>query len=444
MPMTFQDARHLLARTGFGGTPTEIRELARFDREAAVDRLLAGVGRTARTSPPSQVLNALPPAEGMKAKGLSVEQKQALKQERREDAFELKGWWYQELLTTPSLLTERMTLFWHNHFTSSFHKVKWPALLYHQNVLLRHHALGSFRDLLFQIAKDPAMVLYLDTQTNHKDHPNENFARELFELFTLGEGHYTEVDIKEAARAFTGWHVALHHGGGFAFNRRQHDSGVKHVLGKTGAFGGEDILAIALDQPACARYITAKLWREFVSDEPDARDVERLAAEFRNSGYQIAPLLRGLLTLPQFWAPETRGALVKSPVELLVGTIRLLNLPIKDTAMLAKYGKRLGQDLFDPPNVKGWPGGTRWITSATLLNRWQLLQRGLRGGDMGGPMHTHASLGAMHGATWIAEEAAETVQAVLVPVPPVNPIPIGADRWQMVQHLVMDPTFQLK
>ncbi len=442
MPMGFQDARHLLSRVGFGGTPADIRELAGLDREAAIDRLLAGVGTAARTSPSAHVLDALPPAEGMK--GLSVEQKQAFKQERREDAVELKGWWYQELLTTPSPLTERMTLFWHNHFTSSFHKVKWPTLLYHQNVLLRRHALGSFRDLLFQIAKDPAMVLYLDTQTNRKDHPNENFARELFELFTLGEGHYTEIDIKEAARAFTGWHVALHHGGGFASNQRQHDSGVKHVLGKTGAFGGEDVLAIALDQPACARYLTAKLWREFVSDEPDAREVDRLAADFRNSGYQIAPLLRGLLTRPQFWAPETRGALVKSPVELLVGTIRLLNLPIADTAVLTKYGKRLGQDLFDPPNVKGWPGGTRWITSATLLNRWQLLQRSLRGADMGGPLHAHAAMSEMHGAAWVMEEEAEMVQAVLVPLPPVNPIPSGIDRWQLVHHMVMDPVFQLK
>jgi len=440
--MSFQDARHLLSRTGFGGAPADIRELARLDREATVDRLLAGVGTVARTSPPSAVLNALPPAEGMK--GLSVEQKKAFKQERREDAFELKGWWYQELLATPSPLTERMTLFWHNHFTSSFRKVKWPALLYHQNVLLRHHALGSFRDLLFQIAKDPAMVLYLDTQTNHKDHPNENFARELFELFTLGEGQYSEIDVKEAARAFTGWQAEIRSGGGFAFNPRQHDGGVKHVLGKTGAFGGEDILAIALDQPACARHLTAKLWREFVSDEPDARAVDRLAAEFRNSGYQIAPLLRGLLTLPQFWAPEARGVLVKSPVELLVGTVRLLNLPVKDPVLLANYGKRLEQDLFDPPNVKGWPGGTRWITSATLLNRWQLLQRSLRGADMGGAMHAHATMSEMHGAAWITEEEAETVQAVLVPVPLVNPIPTGGDRWQLIHHVVMDPAFQLK
>lgn len=170
MEMTFQEARHVLARTGFGGTPAEIRQLAKLDRDRAVDTLLNNTNKDAKTSPPREVLTALPPAEGMK--GMTLEQKKAFKQERREDAFELKGWWYQELLTTPSPLTERMTLFWHNHFTSSFQKVKWPALLYHQNVLLRHHAVGSFREMLFQIAKDPAMVLYLDTQTNHKDHPN--------------------------------------------------------------------------------------------------------------------------------------------------------------------------------------------------------------------------------------------------------------------------------
>jgi uncharacterized protein (DUF1800 family) len=161
MVMTFQDARHLLARTGFGGSPAEVRELAKFNREAAVERLLDGIGRTAKTSPPPDVLSALPPVEGMK--GMTFGQKKALQQERRDEAFDLKGWWYQELLTTPSPLTERMTLFWHNHFTSSFQKVKWPALLYHQNVLLRYHAVESFRELLFQIAKDPSMVLYLDT-----------------------------------------------------------------------------------------------------------------------------------------------------------------------------------------------------------------------------------------------------------------------------------------
>ncbi len=442
MAMTFQEARHLLARTGFGGTSAEIRHLAKLDRDAAVDLLLAGTTKEAKTTPPRDVLAALPPAEGMK--GMTFEQKKAFKQERREESIELKGWWYQEMLATPAPLTERMTLFWHNHFTSSFQKVKWPALLYHQNVLLRHHAVGSFRDLLFQIAKDPAMVVYLDTQTNRKDHPNENFARELFELFTLGEGNYTEADIKEAARAFTGWHVAKHHGAVFEFNHRQHDTGVKRVLGKTGAFGGDDILAIALDQPACATHITKKLWREFVSDVPDPKEVERLAAQFRNSGYQIKPLLTGLLMTPQFWAREHRGVLVKSPVELLVGTCRVFNLPIKDTVVLAKYGRRLGQDLFDPPNVKGWPGGTRWITATTLLHRWQVLQRGLRGAEMEGQMHHHTDMHEMHGASWVGEEQPETIQQVLTPIAPVNSLAEMADHWRIAQQLIMDPAYQLK
>lgn len=442
MTLSFQDARHLLARAGFGGDPTEIRRLMTMDREGAVESLLTGTTQQAITSPPQIVLTAMPLPQGMK--GLSLEQRKAFKQERKEEALELKGWWYQEMLATPSPLTERMTLFWHNHFTSSFKKVKWPVLLYRQNVLLRRYAVGSFRDLLFQVAKDPAMILYLDTQTNHKDRPNENFARELFELFTLGEGHYSEDDIKETARAFTGWHVALHHGGEFGFRRHQHDAGVKRVLGKTGAFGGDDILAIALEQPACAMHIAAKLWREFVSDQPDPREVERLAGIFRASGYQIKPLLRRLFTSSQFWAPENRGVLVKSPVELIVGTIRLFQLPIKETDVLAKYGKRLGQDLFDPPNVKGWPGGTRWITSATLLSRWQLLQRGLRGSEMGGHMHHGNGTGMMHGPAWLAEESVETVQAVLTAIPPANPLSETADRWRMARELAMDPAYQLK
>jgi uncharacterized protein (DUF1800 family) len=159
---------------------------------------------------------------------------------------------------------------------------------------------GSFRDLLFQVARDPAMMLYLNTQTNREGHPNENFARELLELFTFGEGQYREDDIKEAARAFTGWHVAMHRGGGFTFNRHQHDDGVKRVLGRTGPFGGDEILSIVLDQPACAVYLTTKLWKEFISDQPDSREVERLAGLFRTSGYQLKPLLRALFMSPQF------------------------------------------------------------------------------------------------------------------------------------------------
>ncbi len=442
MKLSFEDARHLLARTGFGGSPRDIDQLTTMDREAAIDHLFAGIRERAVTSPPQAVLSATPLPRGMK--GMTFDQKKIFRQERKDEAFALKEWWYQELLGTTSPLTERMTLFWHNHFTSSYKKVKWPALLYRQNVLLRRRALGSFRDLLFEIAKDSAMILYLDTQTNRRDHPNENFARELFELFTLGEGQYAEQDIKEAARAFTGWHVAMRHGGEFVFNRHQHDGGVKRVLGRVGPFGGDDILAIVLDQPACARHITTKLWREFISDQPDAHDVERLAMLFRANEYHITPLLHAVLLSPQFWAPENRGVLVKSPVDLLVGTARLFQWPIQETDALVKYGRRLGQDLIDPPNVKGWPGGTRWITSTTLLARWQLLQRSLRGAES--DMHYHqGSMGEMgHGPAWITQESADRVQTVLTAIPPVTPIAETSDRWHAVRQLVMDPVYQLK
>ena len=173
--------------------------------------------------------------------------------------------------------------------------------------------------------------------------------------FTLGEGHYTEQDIKEAARAFTGWKLNRRDGS-FRIARRQNDHGTKTVLGKTGRFSGDDILAIALDQPSTAIHVVNKLWREFISDHPDPQEVDRLARVFRESNYHMKPVLSAMLTSPQFWASENRGVLIKSPVELMVGTIRLFDLPISDSLMLPRYSRRLGHDLFDPPNVKGWPG----------------------------------------------------------------------------------------
>ncbi len=450
MTLTFEDARHLLSRTGFGGSPDDIRSLTQLDRVAAVSRVLDGTHRRAVTPPPRWI-NKLPPSPERR-KHLSQGEKQAFREERKEEALELKAWWYQEMMTTPSPLTERMTLFWHNHFTSSLHKVKWPSFLYRQNLLLRAHALGSFRDLLVETAKDPAMIRYLDTGSNHKDHPNENYARELFELFTLGEGHYTEQDVKQAARAFTGWHIDPDTGG-FRFNAKQHDDGVKQVFGTSGRFSGEDMLSLTLKSPQVAIHIIRKLWREFVSDEPEAQEVSRLADTFRSSTYQIKPVLSALLMSPAFWAPENRGALIKSPVELLIGTVRLFRLPVQEPIMLIRAGRRLGQDVFDPPNVKGWPGGTRWITSATLLDRWQILARSIRGHEMGTLHNMQASAGGGsrpsmshngHGAAWLEDEPDEIIKQTLLPTEPVHPLANGEERWHVVRQLVMDPVYQLK
>lgn len=440
MSLTFDDARHVLSRVGFGGTPGDIRPLMKLDRAAAVAQILSVSTNRAQTPPPPWIHRLPPPPN--ERKRWSQAEKKAFQEVRKEEGQELKGWWYRELTTTDCPLLERMTLFWHNHFTSGLQKVKWPPFLYRQNVLLRTYALGSFRTLLHAVAKDPAMLLYLDTQTNHKEQPNENFARELFELFTLGEGHYHEQDIKEAARAFTGWHLD-HRTGAFRIERRRHDGGRKEVFGRSGYFDGDDILSLTLEQPHAARYLVRKLWREFISDEPDPAEVDRLAGLFRQRDYEVASLLNALFQTPHFWAPEHRGALVKSPVELMVGTVRLFNLPIDEPAQLVRYGRRLGQDLFDPPNVKGWPGGTRWITTSTLLNRMQMLHRTIRGHELG-----HAQgmgdMNRMQGEAWQVEEPLDIVQATLLPLAPVQPLTAEEDRAQAVHQLVLDPVYQLK
>ena len=440
MTLTFDEARHFLSRTGFGGNPDEIRRFMMLDRRAAVAQVLAIPANRPRTPPPAWI-HQLPPLH--RARSRCNERERTLFQEQlKVQGQELKAWWYRELITTPSPLLERMTLFWHNHFTSSLHKVRWPAFLHQQNVLLRLYAMGSFRMLLHAMAKNPAMLLYLDTQTNRKEHPNENFARELFELFTLGEGQYHEQDIKEAARAFAGWHLDLRTGA-FRIDLRHFDDGQKILFGKTGRFEGDDVLSLTLEQPQVARYLAGKLWREFVSDEPEQDELARLAEAFRRNNYEIGTLLRDLFLTPQFWAPENRGVLIKSPVELLVGTTRLFNLPIEDSMHLIGVARRIGQDLFDPPNVKGWPGGTRWITTSTLLDRNQVLHRMIRGHERGHPQGMDEMTQAQ-GMNWLHTESLDLVQATLFPFEPVQPVTQDVDRGQVIHQLVLDPVYQLK
>jgi uncharacterized protein (DUF1800 family) len=291
----------------------------------------------------------------------------------QEEGRELRNWWVDEMLATDQPLTERMVLFWHNHFTSSFLKVRYPAALFKQNALFRREAFGNFATLLKDVARDPAMLIYLDGMRSVARQPNENFARELLELFTLGEGHYAEADIKAAARAFTGWTVDRETGL-FHSRDQEHDDGEKTFLGQTGRFGGDQIIDILLRHPRTAETIVEKLWREFVSLRPDPAEVKRLAASFRN-GYEIKPLMRSILLSAQFRDPANRGALIKSPVELIVGTVHMLGLPVPEKTQLVRMMQGLGQMPFDPPNVKGWPGGESWVSTYTLLLRQQFLRR---------------------------------------------------------------------
>lgn len=284
------------------------------------------------------------------------------------DAFNnMSTAWMERMATSPAQLREKMTLFWHGHFAC---RVRQPDAALSLHNATRQHALGKFPDLLLAVSKEPAMLQFLNNQQNRKEHPNENFAREVMELFTLGRGNYTEQDVQEAARAFTGW--GYDYQNNFKFREREHDAGPKTFLGRTGNFTGEEVLTRILEQPAAATFLTTKIYRFFVNEVPNPAHIEPLAVAFRKSGYDIADLLERLFSADWFYDPANVGTHIKSPVELLAGIRRTLNVKIDNQQPLLGYQRALGQTLFQPPNVAGWPGGRNWIDSSSLLLRLQL------------------------------------------------------------------------
>jgi len=423
MAMGYSTARHLLQRTGFGGRHLEIERVAQQEVSDVVEDTIAAAGRPAAVENPEWIGASPPTPSELRA------DREAFQQRRRERALELKEWWFRVMLSTDSPLTERMTLFWHNHFTSSLQKVKRGTLLFEQNALFREHAVGNFADLLRAIVRDPAMLVYLDVHQSERDNPNENFARELMELFTLGEGHYTENDIKEAARAFTGWRFIRRHGA-LEYSERRHDDGIKTVLGHTGRFAADDIVEILLQEERTAELIVEKLWYHFVSPESTHSRIRELADLFRSSDYELAPVLRAMFTAPEFLNDGNRGSLVKSPVELLVGTSRILNVAHDELRPLVRLARQLGQNIFDPPNVKGWPGGIAWITTNSLLQRQSILRRLCQRPEV---------VFSVNRTRMGASEAAP----LLLAVDPVLPIPEGSGRLATLEHLLLDPAFQL-
>ena len=464
----FDDARHLLNRTSFAASVDDINAFATLTREQAADRLLAWTGARVGTPAPGWVNTFESPR---RVRGMSEDERKAFQREQFEKGVELRGWWLTEMLTTPSPLTEKMVLFWHNHFTSSLQKVKSPPLMYRQNLLLRRHALGYFGDMLHEVSKDPAMVVYLDNASNRKGRPNENFAREVMELFTLGEGNYGEQDIKEAARAFTGWSIDPD-SGEFVFRRQAHDEDVKTVLGRSGNFDGDAVLDILLAQPRTAEFIVSKLWREFVSPNPNPAEVRRIARMFRDNRYNIKVALRALLVSDAFYAPQNRAALIKSPIDLIVGTLRQFRYTTGEVTPFLFVSRQLGQDLFAPPNVKGWPGGEAWINSATLLARKQLLERLFRAQEMPQPaampmnrddgerVKGIGKLGAngkqrfmrammdvhFDANRWLSQfrPGDPLLARVVLAADPASPQAAGAQGVDVLRQLVLDPVYQLK
>src|SRR6185436_19293367 len=292
-----------------------------------------------------------------------------LRAEDRAQSEDFLDWWIGRMLSGGEPLRERMVLFWHGHFTSSMEAVHSSYEMIQQNQLFRRLALGGFRELLHGVARDPAMLIYLDNASSKKQHPNENFARELLELYTLGEGNYTEEDVREVARAFTGWGQR---NGRFYFDAQRHDDGWKRVLGVEGRLDGDDVLDILLQREACARHLARALLGYFEGVEPAPERLASYAAALRESGYRIDAFLRRLFLDPEFYADSKLGSRVASPLDYLVGSARRLGIH-PQPRVLASQAALLGQRLFFPPSVRGWEGGEAWATSSSLLLRGELV-----------------------------------------------------------------------
>jgi len=394
----FAEARHLLWRAGFGGTPEQIRVLAEWGPEKAVDYLLdtenIAVEPVKANDFDRNIMRPLTEAEEQaqnRARRSRDENTLARFRARRQQAqasdrnqmAELQRWWLTRMIETPRPLEEKLTLFWHGHFATSYRTIENSYHLFLQNQFFRANALGSFASLLGGIIRDPAMIAYLDNNDSSKYSPNENLARELMELFGLGVGNYTERDIKEGARALTGYTFRDDE---FYFNEENHDTGTKSILGSRGNFDGDDFAGIILSQRACSEYITDKLYA-FFAGTPEEVDFDgrgskatrkRMGAAFRD-GYSIRKTLKRLFMSTHFYSPAVMNAKIKSPVVLTVGAIRSLGVPHRDLRTLLDAMERMGQDIFYPPSVKGWDGGRAWINTSTLFVRQNIINYLLTG-----------------------------------------------------------------
>ncbi|HVL40475.1 MAG TPA: DUF1800 domain-containing protein [Fimbriimonadaceae bacterium] len=367
---------HLLRRFAFGASESELDYYAKDGYAGVVDKLLNFDKIEEAIEPEiSQFMTGDPPR--LQIQGVL-------------------SWWTSKMLTTRRPIVQKMALFWHDHFATSAAKVNQPPLMLQHIDLLQRMALTSFHDLLLEVSKDPAMIFWLDNQFNVRGKPNENFAREIMELFTLGIGNYSEQDIQEAARAFTGWNFRRQAGrpaeptnrrmAEFAFRPVQHDPGVKEILGNKGPFGGEDVVGILCGHPQTAKYLTTKLWEWFAYPNPEPALVEKLATKFRDSGLKVDLLIRDIMMSPEFTSSKALRAIYKNPVDFVVPTMRQLGIGEAMGQSLRVEGpnpraralplaaaiqttRSMGMHLLFPPDVAGWEGGAAWITSATMVER---------------------------------------------------------------------------
>ena len=371
----YQMAAHLLNRAGFGGPPLGIQQLADMPMAGAVSFLVDYEKIPDNTPAPEW---AHPDPDGLTAlyqlyKNGTPEEKRQAQQARQKLQYarmlELRGWWLNRMAKGPRPFQEKMTLFWHGHFATSVDKVNDAYYMWRQNELFRRLATDNWTRLLLEMGKDPAMLIWLDQADSRKEHANENFAREVMELFALGIGNYTEKDVTEGARALTGWSLDRRDQR-FVYRPEYHDNGIKTYLGMTGNLNGDDVIAQIVAQPASAKFITGKIWEFFAGQMPSPQLNEALAAELRYNGNNFKPVMHIMFSSEEFYSPDIVRNEVKSPTQWLVGSVRMLQSDLPPPLACLAMLRSLGQDLFNPPNVKGWDGGLSWITTNTLLARY--------------------------------------------------------------------------
>jgi uncharacterized protein (DUF1800 family) len=365
--------QHLMWRAGFGPAADQLEQLQKIT-PAQLYKALQKVStkKPEYLDATDDYLKGLVQGiqdEGMRKKELDRDEKKNIQQQQKQAIKSLNLLWLENMVDSDQQLREKMAFFWHGHFASRNLNV-----FFQQQLLdvIRQNSLGSFRDLLHEVSKSAAMLNFLNANQNRKDHPNENFAREVMELFTMGRGNYTENDIKEAARAFTGWGANIK--GEFVFRKFTHDDGNKTVLSKSGNFDGDNVLDILLEQKQTAHYITQKVYRFFVNENVDKDKVQWLADRFYNSDYDISKLMEDIFTSDWFYDEKNIGVRIKSPIELIAGIRRILPMKLENEDAQLLVQRVLGQVLFYPPNVAGWPGGKNWIDSSTLMMRMRLPQ----------------------------------------------------------------------
>jgi uncharacterized protein (DUF1800 family) len=420
-------AAHLLNRAAFGGTPQEIEITRRKGLDETLRELIDVKNDAINVPPPAwahprNIREQRMEIKAAKDRGENFQEKaKQVRMMEGDNILDLRRWWLERMMNGPAPLLEKMTLFWHGHFATSVQKVQNAYWMWLQNDTLRREGLGNFATLVKKLSRDPAMMIYLDLEQSRREHPNENWARELMELFTVGIGNYTEDDIRASARAFTGYRVDMTTQQ-FRFAPMQQDLGPKTFMSRSGGLNGDDIINVLMSKPACSQFIGRKLWRFFVDDEPSQQIVDAVASSIRSHNYEMRPVLHEIFTSTEFYSDRAMRTQIKSPVQYIVQTSKLLEAQLPSPIVAQNAMRQMGQILFAPPNVKGWDGGKAWISTSTLLFRYNFANYLINGDAMLPPGAPAArAKGAGPGFRMSPNELAEQIKRAPIEITKIVP-----------------------